>query len=243
MSKMLHGIREAALVEYRLAASKMGFYLTQSGNEYTGDGEEDERTVINEAEPGLFEELPANVTDVKTFDPKTTTGVYEPFNRECMRGIGAAWGVQYHSLANDLTQVSFSSIRSGTLDERDNWMVLQVWFIENFMQPVFEEWLKMALLTKKIRLGVEQFDKLNTPMWKPKRWQWVDPYKDAQANVLLLEKLLKSRGAIIAEQSHSGDFSDVLAALIHEYEAIVDSPLPLPGAETDTEEPDTDDEE
>ena len=55
--------------------------------------------------------------------------------------------MSYHGLSNDLTEVSFSSIRSGTLEERDQWRVLQDWFASAVLEPLFHEWLQMALLS------------------------------------------------------------------------------------------------
>ncbi|MBK7121299.1 MAG: phage portal protein [Comamonadaceae bacterium] len=69
-----------------------------------------------------------------------------------LRSIASGMGVTYHGLANDLEGVNFSSIRSGTLEERDAWMVLQDWFAEAFLRPVFGEWLSWSLTKGAIRL-------------------------------------------------------------------------------------------
>jgi len=45
------------------------------------------------------------------------------------------------------------------------------------------------------------------PQWKPRRWAWVDPLKDLQANIQAVESGLKSRRTIIAEGG--GDVEDV----------------------------------
>ena len=48
---------------------------------------------------------------------------------------------------------------------------------------------------------------MNAPTWKPRRWSWVDPMKDLQANIAAVEAGLKSRRTIIAEGG--GDVEDV----------------------------------
>ena len=58
-----------------------------------------------------------------------------------MIGSCASAAVGGRNRANDLTSVSFSSIRSGTLEERDQWMSIQEWFIEDFFSGVTESWL------------------------------------------------------------------------------------------------------
>ena len=39
-------------------------------------------------------------------------------------------------MANDLEGVNFSSIRSGTLEERDKWAADQQWFIETVLERI-----------------------------------------------------------------------------------------------------------
>ncbi len=216
--KMINGYREAALVNARVSAAKVGFYLTSSGEEYNGDDTDSDGKVITEAEPGLFEELPANVVDFKTFDPKSPSGEFDPFIKSNVRALASAWGVSYHSLANDLTSVSFSSIRSGTLEERDNWMTLQGWFIDGFEQRVFDIGLDLALMSQDIALPYAKIDTFNNPSWQPKRWPWVDPRADSVANKMAIEEKWKSRSMVAMEQGQ--DFEDIIAELKKEKELI-----------------------
>ena len=44
-----------------------------------------------------------------------------------------------------------------------------------------------------------KYDKFSAIEWKPLRWQWVDPLKDAQANVVSVANGFKSRQGIISK--------------------------------------------
>jgi capsid protein len=63
------------------------------------------------------------------------------------------------------------------------------------------------MLANYFPFNIGRFDKMNAPQWKPRRWSWVDPLKDLQANIQAVEAGLNSRRNIIAE--YGGDVEDV----------------------------------
>ena len=199
--KMLGGYEEAEVVAARIAASKMGFFLTETGEEYEGDGEDDDGNITMEAEPGLFESLPTGVKSVETFDPSHPGVQYSAFVKGVLRGAASGMGVSYTSLANDLEGVNYSSIRQGKLDERDEWRESQEWFIDTFLSPVWESWLETYLgLSGLASLPLRKYDKFNAPHWVPRGWQWVDPMKEVKANVEAVAAGFKSKTDVLAEQ-------------------------------------------
>ena len=78
--------------------------------------------------------------------------------------------------------------------------------IEHVVDPIFREWLSYALLSDGLDLPAAKVEKFETVEWKPRRWPWVDPLKDAQANVVAVANGFKSRRAIISEAG--GDIED-----------------------------------
>lgn len=216
----LKGYEEAAIIASRVGASKMGFYTSPDGQ--PPDDEKDVRGgFIEAAEPGVMGVLPQGY-DFKAFDPTYPHAQYEMFVKACLRGIASGLDISYHTLANDLEGVNFSSMRGGVLEERDLWMTLQGWFAGVFLQPVFEDWLRMSLLNKAIvtpagvPLPMTKYDKFSAHVWQGRRWSWVDPLKDVQANIAAIEAGLKSRRAVIGEAGQ--DVEDVFQQLAQEQE-------------------------
>jgi lambda family phage portal protein len=125
-------------------------------------------------------------------------------------------GVAYNSLSSDLEGVSYSSIRSGTIEERDQWRVKQNWMIAHFMQPIYEQWLSMQLLKNSIGQDMTMLDSLMEVRWQAKSWNWVDPLKDIQANIAAINAGIKTSSEVIAEQG--GDIEDVYDQLAYEQE-------------------------
>lgn len=213
--KMLDGYEEAELIAARCAASKMGFYVKTMPADYQGEMD-NAGNPTQEMQPGVIEDLPMGTT-FQTLDPQHPVAAYADFVKAALRGVSSGIGVSYNSLASDLEGVNYSSIRAGLLEEREEWKGIQNWFIETVRTVIFEKWLAMALLSGELKLPngsalpAAKFDKFNSPEWKPRRWQWVDVYKDAMANVMLIEKGLSSRRQIIAE--NGGDVEDTFADL------------------------------
>jgi lambda family phage portal protein len=197
--KMLGGYEEAELVAARTAAAKMGFIQSPDG---VGDPGDMNEPAEMEAAPGTMERLQAGET-FQPWDPQHPTTAFPIFVKSLLRKISAGLGVSYNALANDLEGVNYSSMRSGLLIERDHWKDVQVDWIEDFLQPVFEDWLNMALLTGALVLdSMDATRYANEVVWKPRGWQWVDPAKDIAAIEKSIELGLTSRTKACAE---SGD--------------------------------------
>jgi lambda family phage portal protein len=190
--KMLHGYREAELVAARTAASKMGFFVSRSGDGFIGDDVQDSVVPIVDAEPGTFFQLPKDV-EFQPWDPSHPTSAFADFEKSILRGIASGLGVSYHSLANDLTQTSYSSIRQGSIEDRDFYRMLQSYMIQHFVLPIYERWLINAFTIGAVNLPIDKFDKFaGASQFRPRGFQWVDPQREISAHVIALENGLIS---------------------------------------------------
>ncbi len=195
---------EAVIVAARFSAAKIAVIesAVAEGYDFSQDDDGDEGNPPGTAsgtpaplpdnsapiggETGDAWELPAG-KHATLIDPRFPTANHKDFMKTMLRSVATGLLTSYPSLANDLEGVNFSSIRAGLLDERDSWRVLQQWFIESFLQPVFEKWLRMALLT--VLSDIAPFfsmDMAEQMTWRARGWPWVDPMKDAQATILNL---------------------------------------------------------
>jgi len=184
--KMLHGYREAELVAARVGASKMGFFTSPNGDGFVPD-DLDNKVPIMEAEPGTFQQLPAGV-QFQTFDPTHPTSAFADFEKAVLRGIASGLGVSYTSLANDLEGVSYSSIRQGALEDRDQWKVVQDYLVQHFIEPVYRAWLLSIMEDGIINLPASKFDKFaDATVFRARGFSWVDPLKEMNAAVIGLK--------------------------------------------------------
>jgi lambda family phage portal protein len=179
--RMLDGYREAELVAARIASCKMGFYKIPPGENFGADGSTSNGAPTSDASPGTFEQMP-NGWEFQSYDPTHPAGNFAPFCKDIERDIANGFGVAYANLANDLESVNYSSIRAGTIEEREMWKVKQQWFSNAFLRPLYRAWLPMAQLSGTVRLTAKQEkDFLEADVWTGRRWDWVDPSNDIAA--------------------------------------------------------------
>ena len=201
--RQLGAMEEASIINARTSANKRGFITWKDGKApefYEDEGEE----LVIDSEPGEWQVLPEGA-EVNETAPQYPSGEFAAFMKQCLRGMAAGFGVMYNNLASDLEGVNFSSIRQGTLDEREYWKDLQEWLIENLLQPVFEAWLPRALLSQRILvrgrpLRPDRLERYSVVSWQGRRWAWVDPRADVDAAVESKNNMLKSPSDVIREQ-------------------------------------------
>lgn len=200
--KMLDAFEEAAVVAARVAACKMGFFTSEEGAAFQGDGAGDGLSVLTDVEPGSLQALEAG-QNFQAFDPAWPPNNFAEFEKELKRGIASGWGVNYTTLANDLEGVNYSSIRQGELADRDFWRCLQQFLVRHLADVVYGEWLLMALSAGSVQgaggpLPLARLDKFRARSWRPRGWQWVDPAKEISAardSFLLRQKSLTDLAA------------------------------------------------
>lgn len=219
----LAGYTEAEIIAARIAASKMGFYKVPKGEKLCAVGEEKDETeknYIQEVSAGVFEALPEG-WEFQDFNPTHPTGNHSNFVKSTLREIANAWNVAYNEFANDLEGVNYSSIRQGVLFERDCWKDEQQFLIEHFETLVFNEWLELNLLNGVLNpLPYSKLAKfLNCDRWQARRWHWVDPTKDANANEIMVRNGWKTNTMVTSEQG--GNYEDNLNDIAKE-EALQD---------------------
>jgi lambda family phage portal protein len=205
----LNEFEHAEVVAARAEAENPGFFKETGEGRYTGEEMEDGRLVRPSA-PGQWERLPAGV-DPFPLDPKHPNAGYPDFRKAVLRQICAAFPANYNIIAQDLEGVSFSSIRQGVLSERDQWRVIQAFFIDAFLVPIYDRALLMALTSGQIEgLSVADYPRLVHKEVSGRSWNWVDPLKDVEAKAAEVALGINSRQNI-AREAGRADFAAIVA--------------------------------
>ena len=196
----------AELIAARVSASKMGFFKTGPEG-YTGSGENADGSKRMRAQAGTFEDI--GDKDFVPFDPKHPTQSFPEFRKAMLRGVAAAMGTSYHALGKDLSDVNFSSIRQGEIEEREGWLLLQYWWINEVEKPRFRKWLAWVLARGMLPgLTLDDYERLHCPTWLGRRWDYVDPEKDLKADKLKVE--LGATSPRRVARSRGNDFDQVV---------------------------------
>jgi lambda family phage portal protein len=227
-ANQLHGYNEAAVTAARIGASKVAALERDPDSAPAIDSMADASNggaIQMNVEAGEMFELPPGYK-LSSWNPEYPHANYESFVKASMRGISAGLDVATHNLSGDMTDVNYSSARIAELSEREQWVILQDWFIAATCEKIFEDWLAVSMLRGDITfeqsgksLPADKFSKfLNASKFQGRRWSWVDPSKEVEASEKLIAAGLASRSEIAASQGK--DFDDIVEALKYEKEAL-----------------------
>lgn len=204
------GYDQAAIINARAGAAKMGFLKSTNPTAamYRGDDTDDAGDIIsNFGLGGEIERLPDGL-EFQGWDPKYPDAQYGIFKKDILRRLAVSLGLAYANWVGDLEAVNFSSMRSGLLDERDNWKAQQAQFREGILLPLFSRFLKMAIVSKALPFSYSDYERLNKPNFVGRRWDWVDPRADVEAAKSSVESHLST---LTDELSKSGiDINDYI---------------------------------
>ncbi len=166
-------------------------------------------------EPGVIEGLsPGERLNFHT--PNRPNTALDPFLRYMLREVAAGVGVSYESLSRDYSQSNYSSSRLALLDDRDLWRVLQQWWARSFRQPLHEQWLQAAVLSRAVpSIPVESYaldaERFAAVTWKFRGWSWVDPAKEVTAYKEAIKAGFMTVSKVITLTGGGDDIEDVIA--------------------------------
>ena len=201
---------ESLLYRSRIAANASIGVTSDKDAPYEGNAEGPDGLTQQLSEPG--EIIDFGDREAKMLEVGFPTEAVGEMMKSFQRKYSAGMDVSYAALTGDLADVNFSSIRAGLLEDRENYMALQDWFIRTMVRPVYFRWLTMALLKERVVIG-------GRPLQRPiahykkvefmgRRWPWVNPQQDANAKSIMLEKGMTSLTEICNE--FGSDFEKVV---------------------------------
>lgn len=217
---------DAELDKKKVNALNAYFITTQRAEDWTPPNDADS----DDAEPVVERAIDLQPGAVVTLEPGETItpalpadsgSTYEPFQYRTLLQISAALGIPYPLLTNDRKGVNYSSDRSNLIEFRRRVEAFQhsviVW---QFCRPVLARFYDVAALSGGLSLpGYEARRKeyVRAP-WLPPKFDWVDPLKDARAEIEQINAGLKSRSMAISERGYDAEDVDEQIAADRERE-------------------------
>lgn len=232
--RWLQGYIEAELVAARQGSNKAGWLTKKEGSPGQSILSEDGKNLYFEATPGSVEVLPTGY-DFVAWDPTHPTNAFPEFVKLILLEVAAGLNVSYPTLTGDTSMANYSSMRSGKIDERDEFRRLQGVWEALFLRPVHRAWLEFASLSGALDLGSFDLESLPTEDWIARGWDWVDPQVDVQAAKESIEIGLSSRKRYLDQQGI--DVDEIFKELSDEtqkakklgIEIVAAKPAPPPG--------------
>lgn len=209
----LDQFEDAALVKAKVAALFTGFITDPDGTVGGLSGSSNAGVLTVGMEPGSLIPLPPGA-DIR-FSTPTEHDAYAPFVKNHLRAVAAGLGLPYELVSGDLEGVTYSSIRAGLIEFRRRVEQLQHNVVVHlFCRPVWDRFVRLAVLTGE--LPARDFDKNQDAYlgckWLPPKFDYVDPMKDVQAEVMAIDAGLKSRSQVISERGYDAEQVDAEVA-------------------------------
>ena len=187
---------DAELDRKKTAAMFAGF-ITKTAPEdpMMGEGAADlDGAAIASLEPGTMQVLLPG-EDIKFSSPADVGGGYEAFQYRTLLAVSASLGLPYHLGTGDVRQANYSSLRAELVEFRRRIGQLQHGVMAHQLcRPIWRRWLETAVLSGALETDPTA---LRPVQWIPPRWDWVDPLKDIQAQVLAMEAGITSRRKVV----------------------------------------------
>lgn len=195
-----------ATVDNAIASAKMTGFIENKDGETETDGTDFDPTSGQQSlslDSPVIQSLPMGAT-FNAYNPQFPENQLGEFVKVQLQKMASGLGINYSSLSNDLQSVNFSSLRQGTLEQRDTYKVLQSIFINGIFMPVYHRWLERNLLIgipvansgKKLTRNIEVYKDVE---FLPRPYDWIDPVKDVNAKIAEINNGLKSRHDVVRE--------------------------------------------
>lgn len=173
-------------------------------------------------EPGAIIDLEPG-EDVTFSSPADVGNSYEAFQYRMLLRAATGLGVPYQALTGDLRQTSYGSMRGGMITFRRKIQAKQnAVLIFQFCRPIWQKWLDTAALAGVLPWTYTEHqatrrDKIRVK-WQTPKWDWIDPYKDLQAEKLAVDSGFKSRSDVIEAEGYDPEETDARIAADRERE-------------------------
>lgn len=140
---------------------------------------------------------------IETANPGRPNTAFDGFVIAVCRQIGAAIELPYELLLKQFT-ASYSASRAALLEAWKMFMMRRSWLVENFCQPVYEEWLSEAVAKGRISAPGFFEDPAVRAAWCRADWYGpsqgqLDPLKEARAGKVRVDEGFSTRERESAE--------------------------------------------
>ncbi len=172
-----------------------------------GDENVEEKGFRNfEIAPGiLFDDLRPG-EEVGTIQSNRPSMLLLPFRNAMVKAIASGIGASYSSLAKDYSG-TYSSQRQELVEQQEHNEILQDKFSCNFIQPIYEQFIKVAVTAGLLILPKDvATNSLYRARHKGPSMPWIDPIKESNALLIDVQAGFRSRDEVI--RSRGGNPQD-----------------------------------
>lgn len=179
---------------------------------------------FDELEPGMIAHLGPGES-INFMDPSRPGGSFGPFVEFMLRSISGSAGLPYEVCFLAFAGMNYSNARTMLLSAQRYFEQVQDVLIECFLRPTFTRLMEEAWRAGDLKVAnwPDLSQELTAVGFLGQGFRWVDPEKEAKADVLLIDNKLTSRSRSLTRTGD--DFEDVVADLVYEQQVLEEEGL------------------
>jgi lambda family phage portal protein len=194
----LDKVEDAIIARLHCAALFGGFLHREMGAAGLAESDRHAEGIENGLEPGVVVDLgESNIT----FPEVPSADVAPDFLKHMLHEIAAGIGLPYELVVGDLASVNYSSAKVGLENFKRRCCAIRAsLLVAQFLRPVWERFVTLEILSGRLSapdFEVASEDYLDASFLFPE-WASLDPFKEAKADLLLLQAGLRSRFEIVS---------------------------------------------
>ena len=202
----LKDFEDSERIAARINARMVG-YIKKGTPDMYGDMKEERQSF----ERGMMFYDMAPGEDIGTIDTNRPNSGLEKFRSGQLKAAAAGLSAGYSSIARDYNG-TYAAQRQELVEQFINYAVVRNLFTHRFCRPIYERFVRMALTADLLSLPADvDMDSVYDVICSGPPMPWIDPAKDAAANVTLVKHGFKSASQVIRE--YGGNPRDVFAQI------------------------------
>lgn len=178
----------AEQIAARIAASFAVFITNSIPPTRLGRPMDANKKPLRNISPGMVYEL-ENGQSIQTANPSRNPSQIEGFVNVEQRITAVGQGVSYEAFTGDYSKATFAAARQGHMQDRKTYQGVQAWVISHFCQPIYAAFMDAAVMSGE--LSIKDYwsrrDEYLACDWIAPGWDWIDPQKEASADILKLQ--------------------------------------------------------
>jgi lambda family phage portal protein len=172
--------------------------------------------------PGTIAQLKEGES-IQTANPNRPNDLFEPFHNALLKHIGSAIGIPYEVLLKHFSS-SYSASRGAILEAWKRIKTIRQWFVEDFCNPVYEQWLILDILEGNIKAPNFFDSEIIRRAYLKSEWMGmqqpqIDPLKETNASILKAQNGLSTYTKEASEMNGT-DFTQNATTLKSENELL-----------------------
>lgn len=172
----------------RIAASFAVFITNSIPPTRMGRQLDSNKKPLRNISPGMVYEL-ENGQSVQTANPSRNPSQIEGFVNVEQRITASGQGVSYEAFTGDYSKATFAAARQGHMQDRKTFQGVQQWVIDHLCRPVWSAFMDAAVMGGMLTIKDywQNRDAYQACEWIAPGWDWIDPQKEASADILKLQ--------------------------------------------------------